>query len=803
MKIQKETFYVTVILILVLAALMAYFFQPITDGFVIPVVLGYFEIDESPHLYQHYFTPDVSFLAFFIILGLIMLRIFQQVEPLVYVIYGASLFFCFFYLLIAPIEALIVMPAFFVPVFMWHQNDLGNLVLVGIAFVLIAASWAIFQKPAIFLLMLPMCHLLAIRASNSLQSRYSGKEKRVLSKLSTIQKSKVNKNHSLLKHDLWEIIGPEIQALADSWAKIKPGSEGASGNMGENDGSEDEHKPFRPRSILSSFIEIQDEKELIASIKALQKRDEHFTTNQFLTKFEQAFTKIQKAVYDHEIETIQQMVSDALYEQFRCRVDEQKDAGVKFECEKLEIVSHNIARVCSDKNFDEIHVMVSANVTEIARDLVSGDTLNADNKLQKICEYWSFIRKPSAKTLQKPGLMEGNCPNCGAPIQIGQATVCPVCNSFIRSGSYDWVLAKITQASEWEYANPKLVPGYKDIVAADSNFTIHQIEDRCAVVFWMLRLVERKQDLKPLRRFATAKCCESFSLFIRNARKYTFMENVSFASATLKAVSISKQCQKIYILVIWSGIPVTCTKEGRLPQFHRFNKPKRDVLVFVRKPGQKTNLDNTLSSAHCSSCGGPLSSSFAVTCNYCNAVLNDGSEWMLEKIISERAQEYVEMISQKRKLIKDAVEAAKKEKEEIKLNRSGRDVVSISAKMLMADGKIDDAEKELLHKLAARYEMDENLVNGILEAAKEGELYIPQPENRHEARAKMEAAVSMALADGLLAPGEQRYLESLGREMGYAQTDIRMMIKKEDRRIFEEQKAAKIKEQRAAANKKA
>lgn len=794
MKIEKESFYIGFSMILVSAAIMAYFSQDITDGFVAPVILNFFKIKGARQLqYVHYFSPDVSFFSFFSIICLVILRFIQRIEPIIYIVYSASLFFCFFYFFIAPIEAIFVMAAFVLPVFLWHQKRINNIILILIGIVLIAGSWYFLQKPAIFLLMLPMCHLFAIRANNALQSRYAGRKVRILSKLSSTQKKKINPGHSIFKQDLWEVIGPEIEALAESWSKVKETT------MGDNIDNEDEEllasiqgKNVLPtmlrEHVLSTMVEVQEEKELLAAITALKKRDANFSQEQFCEKFRAVFDKIHRACYDHHIETIQAMVSDALYEQFRSRVEEQKETGVRFKCLSTDLDTVRMVRMSSDANFDEIHVLVRGTVNETAIDIVTGETLNAANQIQKLSEFWSFLRKPSAKTLQKPGLFEGNCPNCGSPISIGQATVCPICSSFIRSGHYDWVVSKITQACEWEFANPRLVPDWSKLVQSDPSFTIHQVEDRCAVVFWMLRLVERKRIMEPLLRFATEKCCETYKFGLKGSQSYTFMENVSFASATLKAITVGKNFNRLYLLVVWSGIPVTYTPQGRQPQVHRFSKPRRDVLVFVRKASMPTNQNNTMSSAHCSKCGGALTSSFAITCSYCNAILNDGSEWILERSINERSQEFIDIINKKKLLTKKVVAEVKKEKQKKQVFRSGRDLVSMSAQMLLADGKIDDAELAMLKKLADRCEMPENSLQGIIEAVRQGELYIPQPTDLKETLALLKAAVSMALADGEIAPEEQKYLEALGKKFGYGAIELKMAIKREERRKLEEKR---------------
>lgn len=765
---------------------MAYFFESLTDEFIVPIVLSILKIRAPAEAYRHFFTPDVSFFCFFGIICLLILRFVQKIAPVVYVVYGASLFFCFFYFFIAPVESVIMMTCFVVPVFMWHQNRVSNIGLAVISVLLILISWYFLQKPVVFLLMMPMCHLVAIRANNALQSRYSEGQVRVLSRLSSTQKKKINPNHSIFKYDLWEIIGPEIDALVESWSKVQNLASGQpAGEIAEA------KVKMHSSGILASMLEIQNKEELTLALTGLQKRDPGFHRGQFMQKFREAFQKIYDACFNHKIESIQVMVSDALFEQFRCRIDEQKDAGVRFNCPQVQIEEVAISRLESDGQFDELHLMVTGYAVEEAIDIVTGETLNAENKTQRINEFWSYIRRPSAKTLSKPGLMEGSCPNCGSPIAVGQATVCPVCSSFIRSGNYDWVLSKITQACEWEYANPLIVPGWNELKASDEHFSIHQIEDRCAVIFWMIRLIERQRTMKPLLRFATEKCCETFGFALKGV-SYTYFENVSFASATLKAIVLNEDYEKIYLKVVWSGIPVTCTAEGRHGQLHRFSRPKTDIFVLVRKPGEKTNANNTLSSAHCPQCGGPLTSNFVINCEFCNTLLNDGSEWLLEKIINDQSQEYNAVLTQKRQLIQKVVANAKKAQGDDRTIRSGRDIVTLGAQMLLADGKIDDREMEFLRELAGRYAMPADNLQGIIESIKDGELFIPATQTIMEKHSLMEAAARMALVDGEISPGEREYLETLASKFGYISSDLNMLIKREKRRMAQEKKAAEI-----------
>ncbi|MBF0409967.1 MAG: TIM44-like domain-containing protein [Candidatus Riflebacteria bacterium] len=793
MKIQKEEFYTAVIIILILAGVLACSFPYLTDKLIIPATAVVLECPVTPEFAEK-FTPDVAFLAFYGLLAFLILRVMgkNSLGLIVIFSYASSMFFCFFYFFIAPVESLVMLAAFFVPVYIWHLKKISNIILGITGGILILFSWKLLGKPALFVLMMPMCHLFAIRAHNALQSRYSGSETRIFSKLSTTQQNKVNKSHSIFHYDLWEVIGPEIQALLESWTKVSDSIDAKNIEEYLSDFSsvKDETRKNFPVQSYGLF-----QKNRMLSIKTsltdLNKRDTNFSSMLFIEKVKTAFNKIQQACCNQNIETIQCMVSDALFEQFSARIQEQKDAGIRFSISDITFYDTVISSVISDENYDQIQFFIRGEVTEIALDILTGEPLNADNQKIAIMEYWSFIRRPSAKTYKKPGLIEGSCPNCSAPIQIGQATVCPACSSYLRSGHYDWVLNKITHASEWGYSDPEQVLDWKTLKDNDKNISIHQIEDRSAVIFWMHRLVERKRTIEPLIRFATDDYITLFTPGIKISKFYSYMENVSFASATLKAVSITTETEKIYVLIVWSGIPVTITPQGRQPQIHRFCKPRRDVFVLTRKAGSKTNLNNTLSSAHCMNCGGQLISYYSVKCRYCNSILNDGDEWILDKVLNEQSSEYTTLMNKSIQIQMQNAAKMKQSEDSLVNIKSGRDIVTISAQMMLADGKMEEKEVGALKKLSQAYAMSDSALNGIIESVKNGELIIPKPVTPKEALKLLDSATAMAMADGKISEEEMHFLEKLAKDLGYYKPDIEMSISRINAIIRAEELARK------------
>ncbi len=714
-------------------------------------------------------TADTLYLILTIAIISILIRA-EAFTAALAVVYASSLLFCFFYLFVAPLEAPIIMFLFFWPAMLWQKRKIEFWQLIFVGAALIALSWKALGRPAILILLAPTCQILAIRLTSRVNTRFTHEEANMGMSLSHKQKQAM-KDRNSGNLDWWETIRPEVEAFPLRLQEIWQDFTGAS-----------------PRRQMTGtgladmkLLQLQNAAKMSQALTSIKKRDQHFAPDSFIKRIEKIFWKVQDAWYNQKIDTIQHLISDALFEQFKRQVDEQIESGIRFKHSNMTIYEARIAQVNCDNSFDVIHVFVRASSADSMFDLTTGETLAQNEENRRFSEYWTFIRRPSAKTLQKPGLLEGVCPNCGTPIEIGQATVCGSCGSFIRSGFYDWVLAHITQACEWEYTEPSMISDWHVMKNNDPDFNIQQIEDRSGVIFWMLRLAERQRSVDPVRRFATEAYCD----FYQGIQAETsgigsmFMESVALGSIILKGFKFNPHWNKLYVLVVWSGVPVARNVNGKVVDGRRVSKVVREVLVLGRRSGVKTNMQNTLSSAHCPNCGGPLVSAFAINCNYCNTILNEGSiSWILERVVAESDPEYQNMLASKK---------TEKVEEEDDSIRSARDVITIMAHLLLADGKTEVQELNLLEKIAETYGMKESDLNSIIWGLKQGEVYIPAPANNKEAWNLLMSATRMALADDILSPTEERELEILAQHLGYSKADVHRAIKAENVRKFTEE----------------
>jgi tellurite resistance protein len=716
------------------------------------------------------------YLAGLIILVRMMMSEAKFLRPppivLVFYTYAASLYFTLFSMFISPENAVVNILIYFMPVLYWHQKKIKTWVFVIISLILAGISIVFFGKIGSFLLLLPMLHLVAIRANNSLKSRYANDSQRIYTQLSSTQKQQVGGTVFRKNFDWWAVIEPELDDLLESWATITKGRGSSYSGITVNDG----------------FLSIQNYNEFNRAKQQIIGRDPKFSPEKFLAKFSKIFKQVTTACNNHSIESIQPMLSDALYEQFKCRVEEQKKAGIKFKLSGIEVMHNEIKRIATTGEFDEIHVLVSAIIKETAIDMVTQKPLSTDKDTDnQIHEFWTFIRRSTATTQEKRGLADNICPNCGNPLKIGQATLCSACNSYIRSGNFDWVLSQIAQAGEWAYSSPALLPKWRQLNEEDKHLCIQQIEDKAAVIFWMLKSAEQTRNNEALLRFATPECFDLLNKFLFASKvKFSYNESISLGGVNLKAVAIKSDKAYLYILITWSGIPVSFDAKGRVPTVHRFVKPYRDVFVLTRQLTAKTKVDNALSSAHCFNCGGPLGSSFDAKCSYCSTVLNDGTEWILEKILKENSNEYRMALNDRPMILgakKGAPQTQNKEPEKPLTGqtiRSGHETVAIAAAVMLADGVIEDSEMSLLKGIGRGFKMSEATVLSILEAVKLGDF--PSVNimctSYEEIREMIDVAIAMALADGNISPEEKETILTFAKTLNYVESDVNMRIRK-------------------------
>jgi hypothetical protein len=373
-----------------------------------------------------------------------------------------------------------------------------------------------------------------------------------------------------------------------------------------------------------------------AWISDLRRNDPAFDENVFYSRVRIAFDKIQQAWCAQDLTGVRPFISDAVYERFLLQIAEQRDKGYRDFMEGLQVLDLRMAEIESDGIYDEIGVRIRAVSVDYHISLTTGQRLSGAAYPEEFVEIWTFVRRQGAKTRGGPGLIEGNCPNCGAAIEMNQSAECAHCKALLRSGEYDWVLTEITQESEWSGVRRKDIPGLEELRRRDPDFNAAGIEDRASVAFWRFATAERLGKVDPLRKVASPAFLKTFEphLHPQPGQPRLFRGDDAVGSVQLLGILPGGEYHRALVEVTWNGTQYAAGPEGP-PRPVGGEALFHTILVFFRRADAKTEVGKGISSAHCPNCGAPESGGASNACDFCGTVLTDGAHgWVLDAFLS-------------------------------------------------------------------------------------------------------------------------------------------------------------------------
>ena len=525
---------------------------------------------------------------------------------------------------------------------------------------------------------------------------------------------------------------------------------------------------------ISRSLQTQENARMSAAAGRIRERDAAFDEPQFLARASAAFLKIQEAWSRQDMAPARAFISDGVMERFSIQIGMQKTDGIRNDLSAVRVIDAAIVEVESDRHFDTLHVRLRASAVDTEVSLADGRRVGGSGQSEPFTEIWSFLRKPGALTLQKPGLIEGFCPSCGAPLAIADAAQCGSCKSWVNSGEYDWVLSEITQESEWAVrGSGAAVPGFSALAAQDTTLNTQFLEDRASVAFWRWQLALAQGTSKALLPVATEDFCRSWEADPAS-RLYRF-RNAAVGAVEVRAFEPGEPMNLAHVAVKWSGDQYQAVQgqEQSLGQ-----QLRQHVIILGRNSGVHTDEKAGLSSCRCPSCGAPPSSREDARCGYCGTAFNDGSrQWVVTQIVPIAAWRRPAALAP----AAIPATAAAMAPAELGLGwvqgLSTTEVLAVLVSAMMADGNIDPAEQKYLDRYARNNHVAPEVVSGLIEAARQGHLEIPAPRTPQEARACLDGLIQMSLADGKVDPAELKLILAYAAQAGIDRDKVVQRIK--------------------------
>jgi tellurite resistance protein len=498
-------------------------------------------------------------------------------------------------------------------------------------------------------------------------------------------------------------------------------------------------------------------------VTALKLKDPSFDLLPFFDRSKKLFLELQNAWAARNLEPVRRHLSDATYQRLSTQLKLMDLQGVRDAIADPQVLDLQIIGLEQNASFETLHIRVKASLrdTDVPSSFSDDQARAAAMKkpAEQFTEVWSFLRKPGTQTKVDDDGFQGKCPNCGAGFAGGAANRCEFCGAIVNSGNYDWVVAEITQASEFSNSDER-AEGLERVRKTDPALSTEMLEDRASLIFW--RWVEAQVTADPgkivkLARadFAQTMIDEAAKLKAEGKRRW-YLE-CAVGAVNTRMLSADAPDDLASVEIRWSakiGVGPVGQKPPSLP-----TQPQRWVMILQRNGAAKTLTDTGVSSNRCPSCGAPLTDNGQPTCEYCGTVLSQGElDWVVRDFggwewwktnYARAGLGYRPTPDQKRVPDKDERER----------------MVYVMAAMAMADGVVDASERKLL-KLAsdrwgvpwANVELALNAGPGLFEKL--------MARGSAEAEEFLQQLVDMAMIDGKIDSRERKMLASAATHLG-------------------------------------
>lgn len=345
-------------------------------------------------------------------------------------------------------------------------------------------------------------------------------------------------------------------------------------------------------------------------VQDLLKRDPQFQLENFRARAKLIAEKIQHAWSAGDMRECRRFLSQGVYNRFRLQLkimreqENRQNAMADFRVLRLILVERRRSGA-----YDAISVRLDAEARDAMIDakLDAAAATAAARKapMTAFTEYYTFVRKRTAKTEQS-GTTD-SCSHCGTPFTgEGEITKCRSCGAVMGSGAYDWVLAEITQASEYSAGEQR--KKLADDVSPD------RIEDRASFVFWRQLMARLTGNRAYIERDAT-------EIYLKDDTGREGLYDIAVGAAELESYAAAEPMCTAQVIIKWSA----ADSKGQ-------NVRHRESVLRLKASASDVRAAG-FAEHSCASCGAPLPETDSIECSYCHSpIQRKNADWLLESV---------------------------------------------------------------------------------------------------------------------------------------------------------------------------
>lgn len=288
--------------------------------------------------------------------------------------------------------------------------------------------------------------------------------------------------------------------------------------------------------------------------------------------------------------------------------------------------------------------------------ITTGDGANAQTFY--VVESWTLSRAASAKSRPPGKTRSFNCPNCGAPFESGDGTVCSYCGEAVANGRFDWLVEQITLAVQ-DPRPPTLLAQAEEqgtdrdtiydqaldqqrtaLAADDPHFDDGAFGERLQLIYQRLNEDWGKLELTSARPYVSDNLFDYLNYYV-TAYQQQGLRNINDEARierwTFVKVARDRYFDAITVRLWATGHDYTIDdRSGKVVGgSKRRTRRYSEYWTLIRSASTRgpTRVDE-----RCPQCGAELAITMAGTCEYCQAHVTAGEfDWVLGHIEQDEA----------------------------------------------------------------------------------------------------------------------------------------------------------------------